>query len=452
MKKILQLLYRKTPVSLQNLFISIYGYKLVVQRYGAHYKSEYERLIKKDYSNYQELQDEQNRKLREFLSFAVENSSYFEKKYASVDISKIKTVLDLRLLPILTKEELRKNVDSIMTIKKKQGIVAFTGGTTGKSLEIVFTKEDMQFRMAFLDAFKQRLGIDVSSCRKATFSGREVVANKTNHKNIFWRYNAAYKQRLYSTFHLSKKTMNYYVQDLIRYKPEVINGFVSAIYELADYIERNTIKLEFDIKGVFTTSETLLEHHRVTIEKAFGAKVYNQYASAEGAPFITECEYGELHYCIDTGVIEIQETTGEILVTSFFTHGTPLIRYAIGDKVEFKTGTCNCGSAWPLVKKIEGRKVDYLNSNDGTKVSLSHLSDVIKGLPNCVEKIQFIQDELLNLEIKLIADKNIFDEQHSQTIADATKLRFGKDINVTISLVNEIPREKSGKYSIIKRI
>ncbi|MFT4849966.1 MAG: phenylacetate-CoA ligase [Sediminicola sp.] len=452
MNKLFKLLYKNTPASMQNLFISIYGYKLLMQRYGKHYNVTYKKLLKKDYSSFASLQEEQNKKLREFLSFAINNSIYFEEKFAAIDISKVKTVSDLHLLPVLTKEELRTNVQRIMTIKKEDGIVAFTGGTTGKSLEVVFTKEDMQFRMAFLDAFKQRLGIDVASCKKATFSGREVVASKAEHKNVFWRHNAAYKQRLYSTFHLRKETMNYYIGDLMKYKPEVINGFVSAIYEIAEYIERNDIKLNFVVKGVFTTSETLLEHHRTIIEKAFNTKVYNQYASAEGAPFITECKEGELHYCIDTGVIEVHEVTGEILVTSFFTHGTPLIRYAIGDKVEFKSGVCKCGSAWPLVKKIEGRQVDYLNAKDGTKVSLSHLSDVIKGLPNCVEKIQFIQDELLNLEIKIIADKGIFNSQHANIISDAAKIRFGDDIIVAINLVEDIPREKSGKYSIIKRI
>src|SRR5690606_40492842 len=67
------------------------------------------------------------------------------------------------------------------------------------------------------------------------------------------------------------------------------------------------------------------------------------------------------------------------------THGTPLIRYRIGDRIVFREGTCTCGSSHPLVDRIEGRAVDYLYSAERGRVSLSHLADVIKGLPNCVK-------------------------------------------------------------------
>lgn len=451
MKNLLKTIYKSVPAPLQNFFISIYGYKLFKERYGKEYRKIYKHLIHKDYSGLSVLQEEQNQKLIEFLEFTINNSQYYKEKYASIDITKIKSVADLHWLPVLSKEELRANIDKVITIDKSKGIVAFTGGTTGKSLEVVFTRTDMQLRMAYLDAFKYRLGIDTFGCKKATFSGREVISNKTPLNNVFWRHNSAYKQRLYSTFHLSKVTMGFYIADLIRYQPAVINGFVSAIYEIAEHIVRNKLILGFEVKGVFTTSETLLTYHRETIEKAFDTKVYNQYASAEGAPFITECSKGELHYCIDTGVIEVEESSGEILVTSFFTHGTPLIRYAIGDRVEFKDGICGCGSLLPLVNNIEGRKVDYLDAKDGTKVSLSHLSDVIKGLPNCVEKIQFIQSVDLNITIKLVADPDVFNDSHAKVITAATKFRFGDKINVSIDVVQDIPREKSGKYSIVKR-
>ena len=151
-------------------------------------------------------------------------------------------------------------------------------------------------------------------------------------KNIFWRFNSAYNQKLYSTFDMRYENLDYYVTDLNKFAPEIINGFVSAIYQLAKYIIDQKRTIVFKPKAIFTTSETLLPIHRVIIEKAFQAKVFNQYASAEGAPFITECVAGKLHYNIDTGIIEPQED-GRMLVTSFTTHGTPLIRYNIGDSI-----------------------------------------------------------------------------------------------------------------------
>ncbi len=316
-------------------------------------------------------------------------------------------------------------------------------------MKVIFSKNDFQKRMAYLDAFKQRLGIDTFKARKATFSGRELTSNTSS--KFFWRYNFIYRQKLYSTFDLTEQNMPFYVADLNNFKPEVLNGFVSALYELAGFISRNKLSLEFKPKAIFTTSETLLPIHRELIESVFNSKIYNQYASAEGAPFVTECEKGNLHYNIDTGVIE---TTGEdnnqMLVTSFTTTGTPLIRYNIGDLITFKEGECNCGSSHPLVEKIEGRKVDFLQSKTKGKITLSHLADVIKGNPNSIKKMQFIQEDIDHIIILIVIDENLYTKEHEDVIINEMKYRFGDEVKIEIRKVDDIPREKSGKFSLIK--
>ncbi|PSU75072.1 hypothetical protein CTM93_19975, partial [Photobacterium phosphoreum] len=251
------------------------------------------------------------------------------------------------------------------------------------------------------------------------------------------------------TFHINEKNMPFYINDLNKFKPEVINGFVSAIYEVAKYIKSSKVNLEFTPKAIFTTSETLLDFHRILIEQVFGTHIYNQYASAEGAPFITECLKGELHYNLDTGVIEQKINSDSILVTSFTTHGTPLIRYDIGDQVKFKCGECSCGSKHPLVEEIKGRMVDYLESFDGNKVSLSHLADVIKGMPSCIKKVQFVQTKKNLIIIKIVVDTNYIKE-YDKYLIDSMTYRFGMLTDFIIEKVSEIPREKSGKYLLIK--
>lgn len=419
------------------------------QRYGARYKESYLKYINKDYSDSLANVNEQNKLLKEFVKFSVEHSAFYRDFYKNVDVENFNGLSDLHLLPILTKEMLRTNISSIRTIKKNDGVSSFTGGTTGKSLEVVFTLDDFQERMAYLDAFKFKVGVEPMKAKKATFSGREIIKNVTN--NIFWRDNKAYNQRLYSTFHLKPEYIKYYVSDMNDYQPEVINGFVSAIYEVSKWILEHNIVLTFTPSAIFTTSETLLPHHRATIERAFKCKIYNQYASAEGAPFVTQCVMGELHYNLDTGVIETLADTNSVLVTSFTSHGTPLIRYDIGDQIIFKDGVCKCGSAHPLVSEISGRAVDFLYGLNGEKVSLSHLADVIKGLPNCVRNIQFIQPSKKDINVLIEVDENIYERSHEQKMLDALRFRFGSSTNITISVVDNIEREKSGKFRLIKR-
>jgi len=449
MKKMYYKIYQFSPVWFQNIIISIYGYIIYKQRYGKVYHDTFSLLINKDYSDYDKELKNQLELLRAFLKHAVDKSPFYKALYKDIAISDVNSIEDLKQLPVVDKEMLRQNIEQVYTIPEKEGMVSFTGGTTGKSLKVIYTKDDFQRRMAYLDAFKHRLGIDTFKAKKATFSGRELTVNPKS--KIFWRYNFIYKQRLYSTFDLTEANMSLYVSDLNKFKPDVMNGFVSALYELAGFIDRNKCELEFKPKAIFTTSETLLTVHRELIERVFGAKIYNQYASAEGAPFVTECKKGNLHYNIDTGVIETAgEDNDQMIITSFTTHGTPLIRYNIGDLITFKTGSCTCGSSHPLVEKIEGRKVDFLFSKTKGKISLSHLADVIKGNPNSVKKMQFVQDGIDDIKVNVVVDESLFTKEHEDVILKEMRYRFGEEAAIKVVKVDDIPREKSGKFSIIK--
>ncbi|WP_299824167.1 hypothetical protein [uncultured Pontibacter sp.] len=446
-------IYNLSPIWLQEFIISIYGLKIYRLRYNKAYFTRLKELKEKDYSDIEKEKSIQLEELKKLINHAINNSQFYKEFYKDVDIAQILTLDDLKKLPILEKEVLRENAASIYTIDPKIGVPSFTGGTTGKSLKVLYTKSDVQKRMAYLDAFKWRLGIDTFKAKKATFSGREFTGNNaTKAKKIFWRYNWVYKQKLYSTFDLTNDNIIYYIEDLNKYKPDVINGFVSAIYDLAKFVESKGIKLTFKPKAIFTTSETLLPYQREVVEKAFNCKIYNQYASAEGAPFITECKFGNLHYNIDTGVIESFKTEygEEVLVTSFSTYGTPLIRYRIGDKVTFKEGICKCGSCHPLVEKIEGRKVDFLLSKERGKISLSHLADVIKGMPNCIKNMQFVQNALESIDVNIVVDEQLYNAEHEKNIMGEMKFRFGDDANININIVDEIVKEASGKFALIK--
>jgi phenylacetate-CoA ligase len=438
------------PPSLKSLLMTLYGFKLVSERYSGCYRSFFKHYSQQRYQDREKEDALQFGKFIQFIKYAKAHSEFYRELYKGIDLDSFTCLDDIKLLPVVTKEELRKNINAAYTISERRGIPSFTGGTTGTSLQVYFTKNDFRERMAYLDAFKAKLGVNGFD-RKATFSGREIISKRDAKNGIFWINNYAYRQRMYSTFHLTGSEIPNYISDLNDFKPTVINGFVSAIYQLAKHIVDNSSHMSFTPKAIFTTSESLLPHHRKTIEQAFGAKVYNQYASAEGAPFITECMSGKLHYNIDTGIIEIQNDNS-ILVTSFTTHGTPLIRYAIGDLIILSDDqtTCACGSTHPIVDDIGGRAVDYLYSPSGNKVSLSHLADVIKGIPSSVKNVQFIQKKIDEIEIMISVDESLYSYKDNDQILESMQIRFGEDLKLSIIKVDSISLESSGKYSLIK--
>ena len=338
-----------------------------------------------------------------------------------------------------------------MTIPLKGAVIQHTGGTTGKSLTIRETKDDNYQRMAMLDNFKARVGFENLKMRRATFNGKHIVP-PSQKKKVFWRYNASCKQMIYSSFHLTEENMGAYVESLNKFRPAALDGFFTSMCDLAGYIERHNIDLSFHPVAIFPTSETLTKAGRELLERVFHCKVYDQYASSELAPFVTECPNQVLHVELTSGVFEhISDSDDEILVTSFTTHGTPLIRYRIGDRMVFAPNRkCSCGLCGPIVEEIQGRRLDFLYTPSGAKINAGNVANLLKNIPNAVIKAQFIQEKMDEITVLLMVEKDVYTEKHEKLLRDEFAHKFGKDMKVTIKVVDEIPKEKSGKFRMIK--
>lgn len=441
-------IYYNSPIFMQNIMTSIRGYQYKRERNGKYYQKYMDFYGQFDYTDKKAIQEYQNKELQRLLKFAVKNSPYYKNLYQNIDLSEIKEAKDLKKLPILEKEMVRNNLEAMYTLKRKDAVVSHTSGTTGKSIEFFHTYEGIQRRNAFLDDFKRSHGFINGQMKKASFNSSEIVPEKQE-ANVFWRDNLAMKQRLYSSFHSKGENIKYYVENLNIYKPVSIDGYPSTIYEIARYINQNNIHLDFRPLAIFPTAETLLPHYREEIERAFNSKVYDQYASSEGSPFVTECSEGNLHYNMLSGIIE-QDEGNEMLITTFMNDGTPLIRYRIGDQIEFDQSDeqCACGSVFPIVKALQGRNTDYIQTNTHGKVTAVFLSLVSEGFKNSIVSMQFIQERLNHVIVNIVADTG-YDKQMDTIIRDKLIYTFGEDMEIELRQLSEIEKDKSGKFRFV---
>ena len=449
---LLENIYDKSPIFFQNIMTTVSGYQRNSKRYGKTYH-EYRKFLREfDEWPIDEKLEYQRQELVSLIRYAYNSSPFYRDLYKGIDINQIQSIEDLKILPIVDKEMLREKINEVITISRKEGVEGHTGGTTGKSLVVLNRVEDSMKRMAMLDHFKSRVRFEHRKMKRATFNGKHIVPPNQN-KKVFWRYNHACKQMIYSSFHLTEENMQYYVNSLNEYKPQAIDGFFMSMCDLASYIERHNIRLEFNPIAIFPTSETLTQSGRELLERVFKCKVYDQYASSEGAPFVTECEKQELHIELASGVFEhFEKSSDEVLVTSFTTYGTPLIRYRIGDAMSFEGGsrTCECGMESPLVKEIQGRRLDFLYTADGAKINGGNVANLFKNMPNALVRAQTIQDKLNEIKILLEVDKRLYKKEYDELLRNEFLHKFGKKTRIVIEHVNEIPREKSGKFRMIK--
>lgn len=446
----LETLYNVMPVPMQNVMVSVRGLANEPTRYGRHYHEHRAFLEKFDGWSLENKLKYQNDELVRFVNYAVRNSPFYQELYTDVDIRGIRSADDLKYLPVVDKETLRANAAHLATIPARGSVEWHTGGTTGKSLVVRATAEDMMKRMAMLDHFKARLGFEHRQMRRATFNGKHVVPPRRP-RAPFWRYNSSCKQLVLSAFHLTEENMGAYVDALNEFRPMAIDGFFTCICDIASYIERHERKLDFRPVAVFPTSETLTATGRDLIERVFGCGVYDQYASSEGAPFITECTHGSMHIEHSSGVFEKLGSGDEVLVTSFTTHGTPLIRYQIGDLMTFNDSTaCGCGIDSLRVKSIEGRRLDFLYRADGMKISAAYLNNLYKSIPNAIVRSQFVQEQVGHVTMLVEGDKKLYRPEYDALLEDEFVRLFGCSTTLSIVHVDEVPREHSGKLRFIR--
>ncbi|MDH5828700.1 phenylacetate--CoA ligase family protein [Sphingobacterium faecium] len=443
-------IYKLLPNFFQGLAISLFNYLAYKDRYGSKYKEYFEQFKRNRNLSLDELLRLQQERFHLFLDSAIKNSPFY-KDYDLVELNQISE------LPIIKKEDLRQHIDRVYTVPKSEGIVSKTGGTTGKSLEVLFTKENMQERFALLDDFRNRYGYQLGK-KTAWFSGKDLLTHSDIQKNRFWKTDLLYKVRYYSTFHIKEDYLQYYVENLIKYKPEYFVGFPSTILEIAKYGLNNGYDFpKGTVRAIFPTAETITTEMRSTIETFFKTKMYNQYASSEGAPFIFECEKGNLHMELQSGVFEVLDENnapshyGKLVITSFTTEGTPLIRYDIGDSIALEDAavTCSCHNRNPLVKEILGRVDDYIYSPENGKINLGNVSNTLKDTKGII-RFQAIQNELESIEILIIKDNLIFTDLIEIKFLQNWKDRVGDRMTLNIKYVTEIPVEKSGKYRMVK--
>ncbi|WP_405210508.1 phenylacetate--CoA ligase family protein [Dokdonia sp. Asnod2-E02] len=445
--------YKLLPHLFQNFLISLYNYSNNRIRYGGKYKN-YRKIFKENSTlSLQQLKVVQKDRYKSFICNAIERSDYFKKKFNNIESPTDFSLISQ--LPILSKEDIRVNLNDVYTISKKGAVISKTGGTTGKSLEVYFTKEDYQERFAMLDNFRSNFGYELGK-KTAWFSGKNILTDKDVKKNRFWKEDYIYNVKYYSTFHIKKDYLRFYIKDLIEFAPEFLVGFPSNIVEIAKYgIAENISFPKGIVKAIFPTAESITEVNKNIIESFFHCGVYDQYASSEGAPFIIECSNRNLHLELQSGVFEVLNKdnepaqSGKLVVTSFTTHGTPLIRYDIGDSIELSTEVCNCGNNNPLVKEILGRIDDYVYSIEKGKINLGNVSNTLKDI-NGIIKFQAEQNHIDHILIKIIKDPKSFTTKSEDKFRQNWIDRVGSKIDLKFEYVSQIPLEKSGKFRLVK--
>lgn len=439
------LILRFTPYWMQDVAVSAYNYRLYRQRHSGVYWKKRKYFADVNDAEEKKWRHDAHRRLESFLGYVTSASSWYASHAGK----------PLKDFPPLEKSDLINHLDSITTVGPGERLVSRTGGTTGASMKVYTTLADRQERFALLDHFRESFGYKLGE-KVAWFSGKELATQRDVSRGRCYRDDLLNNIRFFSTFHINDSNFSSYWQALEKFKPRFMVGFPSSIFDLAAMANARGLVASYDVETVFPTAETVLGAHRDAVGSVFKAKMADQYASSEGAPFILECHHSRLHIHPLSGLFEVVNdrgepaSEGEVLVTSFTTRGTPLVRYRIGDRVKLAEpgDKCGCGSTFPLVDWIDGRTSDFLWSPENGRVNLGNLSNSTKDVDGILS-FQVLQNEPNSIEV-LVVGTHRFDATQRRLFMEALRVRTGSKMAINLRMVDSIPREKSGKFRIVK--
>jgi phenylacetate-CoA ligase len=228
-------------------------------------------------------------------------------------------------------------------------------------------------------------------------------------------------------------------------------GYASTFYLLARYMQSMNRRPSPDLKVIFATAEPLFDFQRKLIEDVFGCPVSVEYGARDAGLMANECPKGGLHIPAEGMLVEIDQPgpdgLGEIVVTNLYSKGMPIIRYRTEDMGELDPTPCSCGRGLPRLKRVEGRRTDFLVTPSGRIIHALAIIYVLREIAS-VKEFQVIQEELDHVLIRVVPEAS-FSEEDQKIVVQRAQLALGREVCVTLERTPEIPRLPSGKFRYV---
>ena len=135
-------IYRHSPLWMQNLLVSAYGYQWKQRRFGGMFAVEYAKAKQRENFTALNWKAYQQEQLQKILTHAFEQVPYYKESFLqhgiTPDLLKTITTENINQLPVLSKEALRKygTTSLLANTREKGGSFFASSGSTGTPTQI----------------------------------------------------------------------------------------------------------------------------------------------------------------------------------------------------------------------------------------------------------------------------------------------------------------------------
>ncbi len=346
-------------------------------------------------------------RLRRAVDIASRSPFYREAfRRAGVSAASIKSLDDVRRLPLTAKQDLRNCYPDRMLAVPREEVVRMhaSSGTTGQSTVVYHTRRDLD---NWTDLIARSLAM-IGCTREDVFQNMMTYGLFTGGLGL--HYGA---ERLgMMVIPIGGGNTHRQIQFFQDFKTTVIHITPSYALHIIDAIrEMGLDPGGFSLRRLVFGGEPYSESTRVKLEGTYRVRAYNCYGLSElnGPGVAFECRRSEgMHVWEDNFLVEVidPETLsplppgqeGEVVLTNLNREAMPLIRYRTRDLASLsEPGPCPCGRCFRRLSRITGRTDDMLIIR-GVNVFPSQIEHALMEVPEVGNNFEIVLDLLENLD------------------------------------------------------
>lgn len=341
-----------------------------------------------------EIKKYQEERLQKTLAYLNLNSPYYKRlfKEHNIDVSKIKTIEDLSVIPVTEKKDLQLyNKDFICCPEADLIDYITTSGTLGDPVTFCLTENDLK-RLAY----NEKASFTTTGCKKEDIMQLMTTIDRRFMAGLAYFLGA--RELGMGVIRVGNGIPELQWDTINRIKPNVCMVVPSFLIKLMDYAEANGIDFrKSSLRKAICIGESLRKPNlelntlgRQINERWPELALHSTYASTEMQSSFTECwEFNGGHIPVDLIIVEFLDDNnqpvaegeaGEVTITTLGVTGMPLLRFKTGDICYHYTEPCSCGRNTYRLSPIIGRKGQMIKYK-GTTLYPPALYDILDNIP-----------------------------------------------------------------------
>ncbi len=325
------------------------------------------------------------------LSYAKQHSKLYQEKLRDYDPSNIRTLDDVRKIPLTDKEDLRKHQEippypyGGLLARDLEEVTTFrqTSGTTGKPVYVPETYESWQWRVEvwchilYMAGFRPRHRVFLP------FGYNVYVA--------FWEAHYASEKLGCEVIPGGALDTKARIHKIVETRANALMNTPTYGLHIAEQAQDMGIDpRSLGIDRMLCAGEPMSEATRKRLEGLFGCDVFDHIGGTEPCGWAGMCEAKQgLHIIepyflveiLDRETLDREVEEGEIgvaVVTPLGRRSFPVIRFNTHDLVVKGASSCACGRTSRKIKEVLGR-TDHLRKIRGVLFSPKSVEEVIRG-------------------------------------------------------------------------